>query len=465
MENKANRAKQQLESIRDVLKEFKDGISIDKLKTALDFVIAHRTLQRRLAELKESGEITSSGEGRATLYKIQSEREDRSTYAVQDGTSIVPLSPESKEILSLLSRPESVRRPVSYQREFLESYQPNKTSFLTLAEMKKLAEIGDNLSANKPAGTYAKEILQRLLIDLSWNSSRLEGNTYSLLETERLINAGEIADSKSVIEAQMILNHKEAIEFIVESADEIGFNRYTILNLHAMLSNDLLSDPAASGRLRSIAVGIQKSVYTPLRIPQQIEETFESILSIASQIRNPFEQSFFVMVHLPYLQPFVDVNKRVSRIAANIPLNAHNYAPLSFIDVPKDLYIQGLLGVYELNRVELLKDVFLWAYDRSAARYAALRQTIGEPDLFRLKYRAQMKAAITEVVSGALAQKEADIAIKKRAADYIPEADRAKFIEYAETELLSLHEGNFARYWIKPAEFEKWREVWEGQQL
>jgi len=212
--------------------------------------------------------------------------------------------------------------------------------------------------------------MAKLCIDLSFNSSRLEGNTYSLLDTRRLISQGLEAENKSTADAQMILNHKEAIEFLVESADEIGFNRYTITNLHALLSNNLVPDPGASGRLRTFAVGIAKSAYTPLAIPQQIEEHFDMLLQKTSQIEDPFKQAFFVMVQLPYLQPFDDVNKRVSRLAANIPLNKRNLAPLSFVDVPQDLYIQGLLGVYELRRTTLLKDVFVWAYERSAFRYA-----------------------------------------------------------------------------------------------
>ena len=320
--------------------------------------------------------------------------------------------------------------------------------------------IGKAERSDQPAGTYAREILNRLLIDLSWNSSRLEGNTYSLLDTQRLISAGEAADNKSATEAQMILNHKDAIEFMVNSVDDIGFNRYTILNLHALLSNNLLPDPAASGRLRSFAVGINQSVYIPLAIPQQIEEMFDLILEKLDQIENPFEQSFFTMVHFPYLQPFDDINKRVSRLAANIPLNRHNLAPLSFVDVPNSTYIQGLIGVYELNRVDLLKDVFMWAYERSAARYAVIRQSIGEPDPFRLKYRDAIRTVITTIVSAALPPKEASVKIKAEAKS-LPEADQPKFIEAVETELLSLHEGNFARYWIRPAEFRKWKEVWE----
>ena len=223
--------------------------------------------------------------------------------------------------------------------------------------------------AEQPAGTHARHILNRLSIDLSWNSSRPEGNTYSLLDTHRLIEVGEEAEGKERLDTQMILNHKEAIEFPVDAADAIGFNRYTILNLHALLADNLLANPDAPGRLRHIGVGIGRSVFHPLEVPQLIGECFDRILATASAIVDPFEQAFFVMVQLPYLQPFDDVNKRVSRLAANIPLIKSNLSPLSFEDVPRDIYTEAVLGVYELNRHQLLRDVFIWAYRRSAARY------------------------------------------------------------------------------------------------
>jgi Fic family protein len=152
-----------------------------------------------------------------------------------------------------------------------------------------------------------------------------------------------------------------------------GFNRYTILNLHALLANNLLADPQAAGTLRHIGVGIERSVFHPLEVPQVIDECFHQILATASAIADPFEQSFFMMVQLPYLQPFDDVNKRVSRLSASIALIKHNLSPLSFEGVPRATYTDAALGVYELNRTELLKDVFIWAYERSAARYAAVR--------------------------------------------------------------------------------------------
>jgi hypothetical protein len=205
----------------------------------------------------------------------------------------------------------------------------------------------------------------------------------------------------------MILNHKDAIEFLVSSADEIGFNRYTILNLHALLANNLLADPTAAGRLRYIAVGIERSTFHPLEVPQLIEECFDQILATAAAIADPFEQAFFVMVQLPYLQPFDDVNKRVSRLAANIPLIKGNLSPLSFTDVPRQTYTEAVLGVYELTKIDLLKDVFIWAYERSAARYAAVRQSLGEPDPFRLRYRGQLRELIADLVRARVGRKDA----------------------------------------------------------
>lgn len=451
----------ELEIIQNSLKQFKGGATLNDLKNATALKIELRTLQRRLDKLQELGIVTTSGKTRSTLYHfVQTSAEPNEDAQKEQGEDLVLLSQEGKEVRKLVMRPVAHRHPTGYNINFLKSYRPNANSYLTPDDKRKLAELGKTARLDQPAGTYAKEILQRLLIDLSWNSSRLEGNTYSLLDTQRLVSQGQAADNKTAAETQMILNHKDALEFIVQAVDEIGFNRYTLTNLHALLSNNLLPDPAASGRLRTFGVGISNSVFTPLGIPQQIEEMFELILEKAREIKDPFEQAFFIMVQIPYLQPFDDVNKRVSRLAANIPLNRHNLAPLAFVDVPDDLYIQGMLGVYELNRIELYKDVFMWAYERSALRYAALRQSLGEPDPFRLKYREAIRELITEIISHAMRPKEAMTIIRQKAAT-LPGKDQLKFTEAVETELLSLHDGNFARYWVRPSEFKRWKEVWE----
>lgn len=309
---------------------------------------------------------------------------------------------------------------------------------------------GDVSAADRPAGTHLRDIIGRLMIDLSWASSKLEGNTYSRLDTENLIRFGRTAAGKDLLDAQMILNHKAAIELIADAPEEIGFDSYTFLNLHALLSENLMSDPSASGRLRRRPVDIGGSVYTPLAIPQRIEANFRTILDKAGQIHDPFEASFFLMVQIPYLQPFEDVNKRVSRIGANIPLIKQNLSPLSFIDMPEEPYFKGTQAIYEFNRTELLADVYLAAYERSCQRYAAIVKSLPEPDPLRLRYRDAIRAVVRDIV----VEGTADLA------DYLPaeiEQDiRMQLQAIVDAEIKNLHEGNALRFGIKRSQFETW---------
>jgi hypothetical protein len=452
------------ESVLKAVAQYVAGASIEQIEAQLPAPPMRRTLQRWLNVLVGQGRLRKEGQARSTRYllPVQAEPEVAAaavTAAAPDEVSL-PLSAEARAIESAVRQPVQHRTPVGYQRSFLDSYRPNITHYLPAALRAELLAQGQVAAHSEPAGTYARSIANRLLIDLSWNSSRLEGNTYSLLETERLLSAGEAAEGKGALDAQMILNHKAAIEFLIACSPEIGFNRYTLLNLHALLSDNLLPDPTASGRLRTVAVGIGQAVFLPLEGPQLIAECFAQVLDTAAAIQDPLEQAFFAMVHLPYLQPFEDVNKRVSRLAANIPLIQHNLCPLSFVDVPPAVYISAMLGVYELNRVELLRDVFAWAYKRSCARYSAVRQSLGEPDPFRLRYRTLIFDTVAEVVRAAMNKERAIAFVARQAQLHLPAADRHRFVEVAETELMSLHEGNMARYRLRPSEFDAWRQGW-----
>ena len=459
---------QELDAILAIVAAHPEGVQVGTIREGLPYHLPPRMLQRRLALLVEQKRLAAEGRAKGRRYRLPPAdiviRGKSAQLALTADPGEVglylPVSPEAKAIRASVREPIQNRRPVAYQRDFLDDYRPNETCYLPAETRQRLLEMGRPPDGERPAGTYARTIYSRLLIDLSWNSSRLEGNTYSLLETERLLELGEAAEGKDALEAQMILNHKAAIELLVDQADEIGFNRYTILNLHALLADNLLPDPQAGGRLRRIPVGIDGTVYHPLEVPQLIEECFETILDTAAAITDPFEQSFFGLVHLAYLQGFEDVNKRVSRLAANIPLIRGNLCPLSFVDVPERAYIDGVLGLYELNRVELLRDVFVWAYERSSARYSAVRQSLGEPDPFRLRYRALVAELVASVVRAGMDKKAATALARQRAAEQVPPAEQARFVEVVETEIMSLHEGNIARYRLRPAEYQAWRQDW-----
>ncbi len=445
-----------------------DGIGLAELIERQPEV-SRRTAQRWIAAWLQAGKISAEGNARVRLYypgpryaaaagragALRVAEEGAAGASVFSGDRVIPLSPESREILAYLAQPIMARKPVGYQRDFLDAYRPNVTWYLPELLRRRLHRIGRTAQQPAPAGTYSRAILNRLLIDLSWASSHLEGNTYSLLDTRKLIEQGRAAKGKGTIETQMILNHKSAIELLVENIDSAAFNRYTLFNLHSALAENLLPDARDEGRIRQHAVDIGQSVYRPLSAPPVIDAIFDTVLRKAARIGDPFEQSFFIMVHLPYLQPFADINKRTSRLAANLPLFRANLCPLTFLDVPVEAYSKGILGVYELTRIDLLRDVYVWAYERSVQEYLAIRQQLAEPDPLRLTYRSVIKELVRLTVSqgrikGAAAM---DRELKKSVAD----ADRALLRGMIEDELTHLHEGVLARYGLRPAEFAAWQ--------
>lgn len=445
------------------------GPAIQDIAGALAVPLNTRTLQRRLSKLIKDGKVEKKGKAAGTRYYLLQKpstpglKTETATEPDEDHepnlTVSLPCSPAGLEVFNAVARPRQERKPVSYKRDFLDAYRPNQTFYLLPETRQELALIGRVTEKVEPAGTYARQVLDRLLIELSFHSSRLEGNRYSLLETKQLIEAGRIATGKAAEETLMILNHKAAIEFLVESVETTGINKLTVQSLHAILSDNLLSDPADSGRLRRRGVDIGGSVYTPLAVPQLIEEIFTQVLNTANQVRDPFEQAFFLSVHLPYLQPFQDVNKRVSRLSANIPLIRNNLKPLSFMDVPKSDYAAGLLGVYELNRIELIRDVLVWAYKRSAEQYAAIRDSLGLQDEFKFRYRPQIRSAVAFVVQNGIPATDVHTRVSGWATENgVAEVDRERFLAVIESEILGLKDWNVARYPITPSQYRAWLE-------
>jgi Fic family protein len=417
--------------------------------------IARRTVQRWLSQWVAIGLIAAQGEGRARRY-LPALAHSAATSGESGHSSSAPvsLSADSQDILAYVSQPLQARKPVGYQRDFLDAYQPNVSAYLSAPLRRQLHNMGKTSRMSEPAGTYSRAILNRLLIDLSWASSQLEGNTYSRLDTVALIEHGRTATGKGAIETQMILNHKSAIELLVDNAATVVLSRFLLMNLHSALAENLLPNPADEGRIRQHAVDIGQSVYRPLSTPQQIDETLDVVLGKFNQISDPFEQSFFAMVHLPYLQPFADINKRTSRLAANLPLFRANLCPLTFLDVSEAAYSHATLGVYELTRVELLRDLYVWAYERSTQAYQAIQQDLTEPDPLRLVYRDLIKQTVRQVVQ----QPQADpLKVVVQALEPVPQADRADVHALLVQELQRLHEGVLARYGLRPSELAAWK--------
>lgn len=433
-----------------------DGVGMAALLRQFGDHLQRRTLQRRLARLVQQNRLQVEGEGRGIRYRLAHAPTALAAQTNTEAEADIPLSVEGLDIRAALARPRHLRPPVAYRLAFLEAYHPNHTAYLPPGLRAQLHSLGQSPAAQTPAGTFARDILHRLLIDLSWASSHLEGNTYSRLDTARLIEHGQAAEGKDALETQMILNHKQAIEYLVLQPEQARVDTDTLIALHAFLSDGLMADPAAVGRIRRRAVEIGGSTYLPIALPQRLEELFGIVVQMAAEIEDPFEQAFFLMVHLPYLQPFEDVNKRVSRLAANIPFIRHNLCPLSFIDVPQPVYVDAMIGVYELNRIELLRDVFVWAYARSCQHYVAVKQQLVPPDLFRLRHRQ----ALADVIAVIVRQEEAPSAgaIQRKIPSTIATADHAHFVQLVQAEFRTLHAGNAVRFGLRPLEFSAWQE-------
>lgn len=229
---------QELNEILNIIARHNQGAILLDILDSIKTPLLKRTLQRRLQHLRDSSLIFSRGQGRATRYFIKSIAAPVSLKLTKEG--YISLSTEADRVRQQISKPINKRKVVSYNHDFLYDYVPNQSYYLKTPVRTHLKEIGKQSDVEQAAGSFVFKILDRLLIDLSWNSSRLEGNTYSLLETERLIHEGKVAEGKDLFETRMILNHKAAIEFLVNLGEELEFNQYVILNLHTLLAKKFI---------------------------------------------------------------------------------------------------------------------------------------------------------------------------------------------------------------------------------
>jgi len=396
-------------------------------------------------ELVDKGVLAREGSGPATVYRLAATADPKiDNVSGETGPS---WGKAARALRTLLEVPIGLRTPVSYQRQFVDRYQPNESSLLPADLAGALHEQG-RLQGQQPAGTYARRVLEQLLIDLSWYSSRLEGNRKSLLDTRELFLKGRSPGDDA--DATMLLNHKDATEFILDAVPTYGITSQVIRNVQSTLMNGLLANPAALGAIRRTIVNISDTAYLPSQVPALLEEMLGAIVEKARAVRNPVECAFFLWVNIAYLQPFEDGNKRTSRLCSNLPLLLSNCAPLSFLDVEPADYAMAMLGVYEKQDLSLAVDLFDWTYRRSIVKYRAILESMGAPDPLRAKYREYLGDAIRQIVAtGSTLSAAVDTLA-------IPNADRPAFIELLRLELANLEPYNCARYRLPINKTEEW---------
>ena len=408
----------------EVLADQSRPLSLPEILPLLPAGFPDRTVRRWLAEFVDEGLVVRTGRRRATRY------EKRRTD-LHDGI----FSPAASEAVAHVRQPLFARRPVAYNFDWFDGYHPNSTSYFGPARLAALAEQGRHRFDHEPAGTYARQIYNRLLIDLSYNSSRLEGNTYSLIDTERLVLEGTRADGKLDEEMVMILNHKEAIRHLVDNAARLEVDYDEICTLHYLLSDGLVPVSYA-GKIRDHGVRVGGSTYVPLENAGMLARQLSTIAEKAAAIDNPYEQSLFLLVHVAYLQAFSDVNKRTSRLCANIPLIRHNRVPLSFNLVEKDDYASAMIAVYELNDCQPLADLYYASYVRTCREYEATAEAIGFDEI-RVRYRQQRRDAVGTIVNEELTGTAADEFLAQ-AVQTIPTEHRDSFVDDVKEDLDAL---------------------------
>lgn len=331
----------------------------DKPRAIADFSILKRgrvTIYRALKELVAAGILVPEGKA----YRLHNMSD---AYLEWD-----------------LSRPPHQRPAVRYNPGLLDSYRPNVSSLLTDEQMKALEKMGlvSGVNEAKALGKPYERVLASLLIDLAHASSNLENVNISWLDTKTLIEFGERPKGLNERQLRIVLNHKDAIIYLKEYGRDMSLGKKDLMNIRSLLIKDLLGDEASAGSLRSVIVKFDDSRYMPPDNPHLPRKIFDLFCNKAREIENPYEQAFFAMTFIPYMQPFQDGNKRTSRIAMNIPLVKNGLAPFSFSDMGKRDYMFGLLAFYERGRHDFLARYFTEAYEKSARRYAELIDYINE---------------------------------------------------------------------------------------
>lgn len=326
--------------------------SSKEIHEELGIDIGYATLKRILKKFNEDNYIELEGKGRGTKYKISD------SYSI-----IFPIDVKAYFQTELDER--------IIKAEFNLELIPTtlrKVQFFTTEELDHLNKLQAKFNKNLltlSAAQYNKE-LERLAIDLSWKSSQIEGNTYSLLETERLIKERETAAGKTKEEATMLLNHKEALDFIFKNPDYLNpVEIRKIEDIHSILIKDL----GVERNIRQRRVGISGTNYKPLDNEYQIREALEQMCNLVNAANNVFEKALILLVLLSYIQAFNDGNKRTARIISNACLISNKYCPISFRTIDSIEYKKAMLIFYEQNNISVFKKIFIDQFEFAVKTY------------------------------------------------------------------------------------------------
>ncbi|HEY8509789.1 MAG TPA: Fic family protein [Steroidobacteraceae bacterium] len=422
--------------------------------------VPERTLRRWLAQLVREGVLDRSGSRKGTRYRWAGPVAPPAD-STKPEVRVAPAEPlvfsqASLQSLERVRTPLYTRPPVTYAHEWVESYVPNRTFYLTAAQRKQL-QAGKRPGIQQRAGTCIEKIFDRLLVDLSYNSARLEGNTYTIGETERLVLQGIGAEGKLDAERIMILNHKEAIRYLAQNVQRLTLSEETIRTLHYLLADSLVA-PGMAGQIRDESIRISGTTYAPLEGRERLTRLLAQLLKKVRQIEDVFEQSFFLLGHISYLQAFVDVNKRTARLASIIPLITNDYMPQSFIDVDKDDYLDAISCLYELRDTRPLAEIYVWSYLRACEHYSVGAQPVVFDEI-AARYRPLRRAMVAEIVQRRVRPAQVRKHVQAHMPKEVERAHRDKFLQDVLTELEHLDIARIAALGITRQQLEAWMKL------
>lgn len=313
-----------------------------EISSALTSAVSPATIKRLIAESVSKGYIEVVGRGPATRYRLTPQ-----AYVTMELNIDTYFDKDVDE--------RQVQKLFNF--ELINDILP-KVELFTKEEVGVLEAAQEQFRQHLSEMSdleYRKE-MERLGIDLSWKSSQIEGNTYSLLETERLLKEKQTASGKTKEEAVMLLNHKDALDFILDMPDYLkDLTVARIEEIHALLIKEL----GVERNIRHRRVGITGTNYTPLDNEFQIREALEDTARLINNKDNIFEKALLALVLLSYIQAFTDGNKRTARIVSNGILMANGYCPISFRTVDSIDYKKAMLMFYEQNNIAAFKQIFI----------------------------------------------------------------------------------------------------------
>ncbi len=309
------------------------------------------TIKRALSALAKGEYLAIEGSGPSTIYEVA---QLGRIFADIDAHAYCAEEPDKRYGLK------------NFNFDLLNAFPENLFTDTELLALDNATTTYHQRTTNVPESIQKKE-LERLIIELSWKSSKIEGNTYTLLDTEKLILENKEASGHDHQEARMILNHKDAFTFVHDNATEfVGLTRANLEKLHSILIKDL---NVGTG-LRSRAVGVLGSAYQPLSTGFQIDEAITALHYAIEKATTPYAKALLALLCISYIQPFEDGNKRTSRLMANALLLAHGCAPLSYRSIDENEYRETMLVFYELNSIMPFKKIFVAQYEFGATNYA-----------------------------------------------------------------------------------------------